>query len=123
MTHQVKAKGKNSNGKDQTIIAVTEIEAITISSSNSNSNKGNSNKGNSNKGSAQATDASNQAASASVSALAAIQTVEPNAPFAASNATVMLPSGAAAPAFANVDLDPARIIEADQTDVFVQQVN
>jgi hypothetical protein len=118
MTHQVKAKGKNSNGNSQTIIAVTEIEAITIS----NSNNGNSNKGKKGSGNtAKATKASNQDLAASVAAVAAFQTVDPSAPFAVSNSTAMLPSGAAAPAFANVDSDPARIIEADQTDLFVSE--
>ncbi|OBT64830.1 hypothetical protein VE03_06401 [Pseudogymnoascus sp. 23342-1-I1] len=51
------------------------------------------------------------AASASAAALAAIQTVDPNAPFLQTNRTVLAPAGQAFPSFAGVELDPARIVE------------
>lgn len=60
-------------------------------------------------GSAKPTAVVDGAAAASAAALAAIQTVDPKAPFQQTNRTVMAPAGQAFPSFAGVELDPARI--------------
>lgn len=62
------------------------------------------------------------AAAASAAALAAIQTVDPNAPFLQTNRTVMAPAGQAFPSFAGVELDPARIVEEGAQGVVVSVV-
>ncbi|KFY31238.1 hypothetical protein V493_01293 [Pseudogymnoascus sp. VKM F-4281 (FW-2241)] len=62
------------------------------------------------------------AASASAAALAAIQTVDPNAPFLQTNRTVMAPAGQAFPSYAGVELDPARIVEEGAQGVVVSEV-
>jgi hypothetical protein len=101
MTHQVKA---DNQAAEEIAIQVTEVKQIII---------------------AEPTKASKNEAkesAASASAAAAMQTVtDPNAPFAASNATVILPSGAPAPTAPNVDFDPAAILEDGQTGLLVMQ--
>jgi len=98
MTHQVKA----DNGAAQDVqVQVTEIKKLTITAN-------------------EATKASqNSAAQASASAGVQIQQVAQNAPFLASNATIMLPPGSAAPAASQVEADPAAILEEEQTTLFV----
>lgn len=73
-------------------------------------------------GSAQPTAVLEAAASASAAALAAIQTVDPKAPFLQTNRTVMAPAGQAFPSFAGVELDPARIVEEGAQGVVVSVV-
>jgi len=98
MTHQVKA----DNGASKDVqVQVTEIKKITITAN-------------------EATKASKaSAAQASASAGVQIQQVAPNAPFLASNATIMLPPGSGAPAASQVEADPAAILEEEQTTLFV----
>lgn len=107
MKHQLRADNK---AKEDVIIQVTEVIAITISNSNSNS-----------KGTKPSRAGSNLAVTAASGAVANnIQTVDPSAPFAANNLTIMLPSGAPAPQGKNVESDPAVIVE-DTTVGFVVQ--
>lgn len=74
-------------------------------------------------GTAQPTAVVDGAASqASAAALAAIQTVDPNAPFLQTNRTVMAPAGQAFPSFAGVELDPARVAEEGAQGVVVSVV-
>jgi len=99
MTHQVKAE--NAGAKKDVQVQVTEIKKLTITAQ-------------------EATKASqNSAAQASASAGVQVQQVAQNAPFLASNATIMLPPGASAPAAQQVEADPAAILEEEQTTLFV----
>ncbi|OBT56509.1 hypothetical protein VE04_04256 [Pseudogymnoascus sp. 24MN13] len=61
-------------------------------------------------------------AAASAAALAAIQTVDPNAPFLQTKRSAMAPAGQAFPSFAGVELDPARIVEEGAQGVAVSVV-
>lgn len=108
MKHQLRADNRKQN---DIIVQVTEVVAITISNSSHNGGKG--------------TKTNNVlAATAASGAVAnAIQTVNPNAPFAASNQTMVLPSGAAAPQGQNVEFDPAAIVEDVTVELIVQQVS
>jgi len=109
MKHQLRADNK---AKEDIIIQVTEVVALTISNSNSNR-----------KGTKHTKAGSNLAATAASAAVAnAIQTVDPQAPFQATNATMIMPSGAAAPQGQNVDLDPAALVEDLTVDLIVEQV-
>lgn len=113
MQHQLRANGKSNKDRNNIqVVAVTEIVAITIDS-NSNSRGGGKGKA----GKAQGT--GTIALATAVSAAAAIQTIDANAPFQASNATVMLPAGSSPPSFNTTETDPAAIVEADQNDAFV----
>jgi len=110
MRHQLLADNK---AQSEIIIQVTEVVAITISDSNSK-----------HRGTKQIKTGSNLAATAASGAVAnAIQTVDPNAPFPSSNATMLLPSGAAAPQGQDVDFDPAAIVEETTVDLIVEQVS
>jgi hypothetical protein len=117
MRHQVRADNKQ---KEDVTVQVTEIVAITISNKKEGNGKGKESRteapreGETGKGIA--------ATAASQAAAAAIQTMDPKAPFAATNQTMLLPSGAAAPAASNVESDPAAIVEDAVDGIFVQQV-
>jgi hypothetical protein len=107
MKHQLRADNK---AKEEVTIQVTEVLAITISNSNRHGTK--------------TKDGNNIAATAASGAVAnAIQTVDPNAPFMASNQTMLLPSGISAPQSQNVDLDPAAIVEEVAVNVIVEQIS
>lgn len=109
MKHQLHADNK---AKEDVIIQVTEVVAITISNSKSSLKSTKTKGGNS------------IAATAASGAVAkAIKTVDPNAPFTASNQTMILPSGAPAPQGQNVDIDPAAIVEELAIGLIVQQVS
>jgi hypothetical protein len=111
MKHQLRA----DNGKQNDItVQVTEVVAITISNSNQNGGNG------------RTTDnalAASAATAASGAVANAIQTMNPNAPFPASNQTVLLPSGAAAPQGQNTEIDPAAIVEDVTVELIVLQVS
>ena len=112
MSRQIRADNKQAS--DVTVI-VADSAITLLPNSNSQRQVG--------AGSAQPTavvDAS--AASASAAALAAIQTVDPNAPFLQTNRTVLAPEGQAFPSFAGVELDPARIVEEGAEGVVVSAV-
>lgn len=98
MTHQVTV----DNGAEEDIeVQVQEIKQITITAN-------------------EVTKASKHpAAQASASAAAQIQPVAQNAPFLASNATIMLPPASSAPVSNQIEDDPASILEEDQTSLFV----
>jgi len=101
-----KIKADNKKNQDVTVI-INEIVALTVDSNDSN----------------QYSSTIGNSASASVSAGAAIQTVDSSAPYLASNQSVLIPSGVPPPAFVEVDLDPARILEKDQIDVIVETIS
>jgi hypothetical protein len=107
MTHQVHA---NNRAQQDVVIMVTEVVAITIDSKSNNNRDSHTQNCNANFATA-------------VSAAPAIQTVDPNAPFQSSNATVLLPSGVPAPSMQNIDLDPGRMVEASITEVIVEQIS
>lgn len=114
MSRQVRADNKQSS--DVTVIVADA--AITLAP---NSNK--QRQDGVGAGSAQPTAVVDAAASsASAAALAAIQTVDPNAPFLQTNRTVLAPAGQAFPSFAGVELDPARIVEEGAEGVVVSAV-
>jgi hypothetical protein len=108
MKHQLKADNK---AQTDITIQVTEVEVITISNSDSK-----------HKGTKTKTHNGLTASAASGAVAAAMQTVDPNAPFTASNQTVIMPSGAAAPSGLNVDSDPAAIVEELQVDLIVEKL-
>jgi hypothetical protein len=109
MKHQLRADNK---AQSDIIIQVTEVEVITIDNSDSK-HKDTKTKG----GHGLA------ASGASSAVAAAMQTVNSNAPFAASNQTVIMPSGAAAPQGQNVDSDPAAIVEDVAVDLIVENLS
>lgn len=98
MTHQLKI----DNGASTNVqVQVSEVKQITITAN-------------------EATKASqNSAAQASASAGVQIQQIAQNAPFLASNATIMLPPGSATPSNGQIVADPAAILEENQTTLFV----
>ena len=109
MKHQLRADNK---AQTDITIQVTEVEVITISNSDSK-HKGTKTKNH-----------NGLAASAASGAVAnAIQTVDPNAPFMATNQTVIMPSGAAAPQGQNVESDPAAIVEDVAVDLIVENIS
>lgn len=111
MSRQIRAD--NNQASDVTVIIADS--AITLSSEDSQSNGV--------AGTAQPTAVVDSgAAAASAAALAAIQTVDPNAPFLQTNRTVLAPAGEAFPSYAAVELDPARIVEEGAEGVVVGAV-
>jgi hypothetical protein len=120
MRHQLRA---DNGAKNEVIVQVTEVEVITID--NSGRSNGNGRKGSRTHAAGEIGTTGNVlAATAASEAVAnAIQTVDPNAPFQATNQTMLLPSGAPAPSNANVDLDPAAIIEPNRIDLIVEVVS
>jgi hypothetical protein len=113
MSRQIRAN--NNQPSDVTVIVADS--AITLL-------PGSSNQDNQRKGGAARPTAvvAADAASASAAALAAIQTVDPKAPFLQTNRTVMAPAGQAFPSFAGVELDPARVVEEGAQGVVVSVV-
>lgn len=109
MKHQLRADNK---AQSDITIQVTEVEVITIDNSDSK------HKDTKTKGGHDLV-----ASGASGAVAAAMQTVNPNAPFAASNQTVIMPSGAAAPQGQNVDSDPAAIVEDVAVDLIVENLS
>ncbi|OBT87570.1 hypothetical protein VE02_04139 [Pseudogymnoascus sp. 03VT05] len=110
MSRQVRAD--NNQPSDVTVIVADS--AITLLAGDNNQRQG---------GAARPTAVvAEGAAAASAAALAAIQTVDPNAPFLQTNRTVMAPAGQAFPSFAGVELDPARIVEEGAQGVVVSVV-
>lgn len=120
MRHQLRA---DNGAKNEVTTQVTEVEVITID--NNGRSNGNGQKGSRTHagGEIGATGNVLSATAASEAVANAIQTVDPNAPFQATNQTMLLPSGAPAPSNANVDLDPAAIIEPNRNDLIVQVVS
>lgn len=115
MSRQIRAD--NNQPSDVTVIVADS--AITLLPGSSNQNLDDQRKG----GAARPTAVvAADAASASAAALAAIQTVDPNAPFLQTNRTVMAPAGQAFPSFAGVELDPARVVEEGAQGVVVSVV-
>ena len=109
MSHQLLADNK---ARTDITIQVTEVEVITISNSDSK-----------HKGSKTKTNSGFVASAASGAVAAAMQTVNPNAPYMATNQTVIMPSGAAAPQGQNVDSDPAAIVEEVAIDLIVEKLS
>ena len=109
MSHQLLADNK---ARTDVTIQVTEVEVITISNSDSK-----------HKGSKTKTNSGFAASAASGAVAAAMQTVNPNAPYMATNQTVIMPSGAAAPQGQNVDSDPAAIVEEVAIDLIVEKLS
>lgn len=120
MKRQVRA---DNNAREDVIVQITEVVAITIDG-NDNRRFGGRGIKESRTVAAGEVEAGNILAptAASEGFAAAIQTVEPNAPFAQNNQTVLLPSGAEAPTEAAVDFDPASILEENAEGLFVQKV-
>ncbi|KFZ04038.1 hypothetical protein V502_10461 [Pseudogymnoascus sp. VKM F-4520 (FW-2644)] len=111
MSRQIRA----DNGQPSDVTVIVADSAITLLPG-SNQPQGVA-------GTAQPTAVVDGAASqASAAALAAIQTVDPNAPFLQTNRTVMAPAGQAFPSFAGVELDPARVAEEGAQGVVVSAV-
>ncbi|KFY75807.1 hypothetical protein V499_04243 [Pseudogymnoascus sp. VKM F-103] len=110
MSRQIRAN--NNQPSDVTVIVADS--AITLLPVGVNQNQA--------QGGARPTAVLEGQAAASAAALAAIQTVDPNAPFLQTNRTVMAPAGQAFPSFAGVELDPARIVEEGAQGVAVSVV-
>lgn len=119
MRHELRA---DNGAKNEVVVQVTEVEVITID--NSRSGNGNGRKGSRTRAAGEVGTAGNVlAATAASEAVAnAIQTVDPNAPFQATNQTMLLPSGAPAPSNSNVNLDPAAIVEPNRNGLIVEVV-
>lgn len=112
-----------NNGRSSDVTVIVADAAITLLPDSNQRNQNQRENGVNQPGGAQPTrvlDLGNAAASAA--ALAAIQTVDPSAPFLQTNRTVLAPAGQAFPSYAGVELDPARIADEGAQGVFVSVV-
>jgi hypothetical protein len=111
MSRNIRADNRRSS--DVTVI-IADSAITLLPNSNNNQPQGGARP-------TRVVDSANRVA-ASAAALAAIQTVDPKAPFLPTNRTVMAPAGQAFPSFAGVELDPARIVEEGAQGVVVSSV-